>query len=64
MLPFSTLKKGVSDILNTTCVFPLPLSVITGTNLFFGKILYLIGMTQMPSVIVPVCLTETKKALL
>lgn len=64
MLPFSTLKERVSDILNITCVFPLPLSIITGINLFFGKILYLIGMTKMPSVIVPVCLTEPKKTLL
>lgn len=64
MLPFSTLKESVADILNTTCVFPFPPSIITGTHLFFGKILYLIGMTQMLSVIVPVCLTKPKKALL
>ena len=59
---FSTLKEY--DILNTTCVFLYPLSIITGINLFCGKMLHLIGMSKMPFVIVPICLIEPMETLL
>lgn len=62
MLPFSTLKgKRVWYFKHNMCVSPPP-SVVTGIYLFCGKMQYLIGMFQMPCVIVPTCLIEIKKA--
>lgn len=63
MLPFSTLKERVSDILKPHVCSPSS-QLIPGINLFCGKMLYLIGMFKMPCVIVPTCLIELKKALL